>query len=465
MGEAPADPRSPEVRRPGLVLAVIGIGTLLSALAGSAVTLTLPEIGRVFDVSLRHTQWVLQSFLLSTTALMLPAGRLADMLGHRRVYLCGFVTFALASAACGVAPGFGWLVAGRVVQGMGGALVMASSPALLTTSFPAARRGRALGMLATATYTGLTLGPPTGGLLVGGLGWRWVFFLNVPVAIVVLALGLLLLPRSRPRPAALDLPGTAALVAGLPLLLLSLSLGRGQGGAGLAFPACLAGGLLLLAIFGWVERRHRSPLLDLGLFRSAAFTGAALSAVLNYVALFVPIILLPFFLTEGLGTREAGAGLLLAAQPLAMALVASPSGALSDRLGSRSLATAGMLAMALALLGLATLGPGVSHAGVAARLALLGLGTGIFISPNSSALMGAAPPQRQGIAGGVLAVARNLGMLLGVALAAALFHALGGETGGQWDASEFGALRLVLVVAAGIALLGAVTAFVGQRRR
>jgi EmrB/QacA subfamily drug resistance transporter len=452
------------VSRSTFVLLVIGVGTFLSALAGSAVTLALPSIGRDLDVTLRASQWVLQSMLLTTTALLLLAGRLGDLVGHRRLYLGGFGAFGVASLLCGLAPDFGWLVAGRVLQGVGAALVMASSPALLTLSFPASKRGQALGMLATATYSGLTLGPPVGGMLVEALDWRWVFFLNVPVAVIVLGLGLAFLPRGERQQAKLDLSGATALVIGLPLLLLAVSQGRSWGWTSAPGLGCLFGGLAVLAGFFVIESRHASPLLDLALFRSKTFTGASLSAVLNYVCLFIPILLMPFFITEGLGLTEGRAGMLLMAQPLVMAMVASSAGTLSDRIGTRPLATGGMVLMALALLGLATVDGSTRPAAVFARLALLGLGTGIFISPNSSALMGSAPRARQGIAGGVLAVSRNLGMLCGVAMAATLYHGLGGETGRRWVAEDFAALRVALVVAAGVALLGAASAFLGQRR-
>jgi EmrB/QacA subfamily drug resistance transporter len=449
--------------RPGYVLLVIGVGTFLSALAASAVTLALPAIGRDLAIDLRASQWVLQSMLLTTTALLLLAGRLGDLVGHRRLYLGGFAAFGAASLVCGLAPDFGWLLAGRVLQGIGAALMMACSPALLTLSSPPQERGKALGILATATYGGLTFGPPVGGLLVGALGWRWVFLLNVPVAVAVLALGFAFLPGDQRQRARLDLPGTAALVIGLPLLLMAVSQGRSWGWASAPTLLCLGAGLAGLAAFLVVEDRHPSPLLDLSLFRSTTFTGAAASAVLNYICLFIPILLMPFFLTEGLGLSDGRAGLLLMAQPLLMALVAGSAGALSDRVGTRPLATGGMVVMAIALAWMATVSQDTAVGWVAARLALLGLGTGIFISPNSSALMGAAPRQRQGIAGGVMAVSRNLGMLCGVAAAAALFHGLGGETGRSWIGEDFAALRGGMWVAAGLALLGAATAFVGQR--
>jgi EmrB/QacA subfamily drug resistance transporter len=402
---------------------------------------------------------VTQAYLLSTGVLLLPAGKLGDLLGHARVYLAGFVLFSSTALLAGLANGLETLLAARLLQGAGGALVAATGPALLTTTTDPSRRGRALGVVATATYTGLTAGPPLGGAIVSALGWRWIFFVHLPVGALVLAAGALCLPRARPaRPASFDWRGAALLVASLPPLLVALSEGSRLGfghpaiwGSGLA-------GIVAVGVFVAHERRCPSPLLDLSLFRSPALSGAVLSALANYVALFVATLLLPFFLEEGLRHHPAAVGMLLAMQPLVMAAVASPSGWLSDRIGSRGLAMAGMLGVAAGLLCLSSLDGEASRATVAACLAVVGLGTGVFISPNSSALLGAAPRAQQGAAASLLAEARVLGMLLGVALGSILFALAGGHSGQAWTAVDFGAMALALRVAAGVAVLGALAA-------
>lgn len=446
--------------RPYVVLLVVGVGTLLSAMAGSMANLALLSIGRDLDVSIEDSRWVIQAFLLTVGVLLLVVGKLSDLWGHRRVYLTGFFLFGITSLACGLAGSFHVLVLFRILQGVGGAMMMATGPALLTTTFPGSMRGRALGMLATATYTGLTLGPPLGGLLISEpLSWRWAFYVNVPVAVVVFALGVAFLPRVPRSPAArFDWAGAVSLLLGLPLVLLALSEGQRWGGSSWMTWGAAGIGLPLLVVFVLVERRHPQPLLDFSLFASRMFTGAALSSVANYVALFAVIMMMPFYIEEGLGRVTSEAGLLLAVQPLVMALVASPSGWLSDRIGSRGLATAGMLLVAAGVGGLSTVGSQTSPVLVGAWLGLVGLGTGVFISPNSSALMGAAPHRQQGVAGGVLAEARVLGMLLGVAMATALFHAAGGRTGQAWRDVDFSAMRTALQAAAGIALAGALAA-------
>jgi EmrB/QacA subfamily drug resistance transporter len=446
-------------QRRWLVALVVGLGTFLSALAGSTIALVLPELGRELGVSVDLAGWVMEAYLLAVTVLLLPAGRASDLLGHRGVYLAGFAVFALGSLGSGLAPGFSVLVAARALQGLGGAMIMSTAPALLTTSFPPSERGRALGVVATATYIGLTAVPPLGGLLVSTLGWRWVFYLNVPSAAIIIALGIPLLPRpARPRRDRFDLLGLATLSTGLPLVLAAIVQGPGRGWLSPAIAAMGLGGAALLAAFVAVESRAASPLLRVSLFRSRVFTGAVLSAVANYVALFVPIILLPYYLREGCGYSPATTGVILAAQPMVMAVVASPAGWLSDRIGTRALAASGMALSAVGLGCLATIGAGTGASAVGLFLGVVGLGTGIFISPNSSALMGAAPREEQGVAGGVLAVARNLGMMLGVAAGMTIFAEAGGATGGRWGQAEFVALRTAFVFAACASLAGAFAA-------
>lgn len=450
--------------RPNLVLLVVGLGTLLGAMAGSMVNLALPSIGRDMGVSIESSRWVVQAFLLVNAVLLLPAGRLGDLIGHGRVYLIGFTLFGATSIACGLAGSFPVLVGARVVQGLGAAMLISVAPALLTTTFPPERRGRALGVMSTATYVGLTISPPLSGVVVSALDWRWVFFLMVPVSVLICALGLVCLPRgARAAEARFDWSGAAALLVGLPLLLMFISQVQTWG---IGSPLGLGSGLIGaagLSLFVVLQARGRAPLLDLGLFRSRVFTWSVLAAVFNYVALFTAVLLMPFYLEEGLELPPAKVGLVLAAQPVVMALTASPSGWLSDRIGTRALTVVGMVLVAGGLGGMASLGRSSSPWAAASWLALVGLGTGIFISPNSSALMGAAPRKRQGTAGSVMAEARTVGMLLGVAASTAVFQAAGGGTGEAWGAEDFAALRLALLAGVGASVIAAVAAAAGYQ--
>jgi EmrB/QacA subfamily drug resistance transporter len=445
-----------------LVLVVVGLGTLLSTLAGSSINLALPVIGRELVVGVQLSRWVVLAFMLSAAVLLLGAGRASDLWGHRRIYQAGFLLFGAASLVSGLAHSLWVLVAGRVLQGAGAALTMSAAPALLTSSVPGALRGRALGIMATATYIGLTIGPPVGGFIIAAVGWRWIFLFNVPACLIMLVVGQLWLPVGERRQVRFDYPGMVTLLLGLPVALLALTQGQEWGWGSPTTLGTALGGAAVLALFVRVELASPQPLLDLSLFRSATFTGAAISAFCNYVAIFVPIILIPFFLLEALRLDTAHAGMLMAVMPLVMAFVASPSGWLSDRVGTRGLAVAGLTALGAALVGLGLRGvcprQECSIVELGLWMALAGLGTGVFITPNSSALMGSAPRARQGTAGGVLALARTVGMMAGVSMGTAVFHGLGGRTGRDWTSADLSALTVAVVVAGVVSLVGAASA-------
>jgi len=447
-----------------VVMLVVGVSTLLTTLGMSGITLALPSIGREFGLSIGQTRWVMLAFLLAASSVMLVAGRLGDLFGLRRMFLVGFWTIGVATLLCGLAPVFPALAAFRALHGIGGALVMATGPALLTTNFPPEQRGRVLGTVSTATYAGLTLGPVLGGLLVSYVSWRGVFLVNVPFAAVVLWLAHRHLPRLKPmRGGKMDVPGALTLIAGLPLLMLPLAMGGKDWPSWL--PAAGLVGLLLMGLFVWVERQASHPLLDLSLFRNREFTGSVVAALFNYIALFTLILLMPFYFEEGRGLDASHAGMLMTAQPAVMALVAFPAGRASDRLGTRNLCIAGMGLMALGLAALSTMGADSPLLFAGLFLALAGLGTGVFISPNSSSLMGSAARHQQGVASAVLAVSRNLGMLIGTASGAGIFLLAGGHSGSRWGATDFGAFQVAMLAASGAAAMSALCSVFRQRKR
>ncbi len=435
-------------RRKWYVLIAVGIGTFMSALDGSVVNTILPVVRQAFQSQVATIEWVVVVYLLVVSGLLLTFGRLGDLRGQRRVYLAGFVVFVLGSALCGLAPSAGALVAFRGFQALGAAMLFANSPAIITKIFPAQQRGQALGIQATMTYLGLTVGPSLGGWLTDTLTWRAVFYINVPVGLIALALSWINVPRDVPenRGERFDAAGALLFLAGLVALLLGLDQGAEWGWTSPPILGLLAAALVLLAVFVWWEARVRSPMLDLSLFKNTVFSASTLSAVGNYMALYSTLFLLPFYLLQGRSLDPAQAGLLLTAQPLVMAVAAPVSGTLSDRIGSRLPATLGMLILAVGLFLLSRLQPQSPLWIVSAGLAVCGLGTGIFVSPNNSALMGAAPRQRQGIAAGMLATARNMGMVLGIGLSGAILTTyLARGNNGLFQAMHAGFLAAMIV--------------------
>lgn len=439
------------------ILISIGIGSFMSALDGSVVNIALPVIGKTFNSDVTGLEWIVTVYLLVISSMLLSFGRLGDIRGHKAVYLFGFVIFVLSSAMCGIAPSVPVLIAFRATQALGGAMLSSNSPAILTKSFPGSQRGQALGLQATMTYLGLTVGPSLGGWLTEQFTWRAVFYINVPVGLLALWTGWRYIRDDLVHEAAerFDLAGAAAFMFGLIALLLGLNQGESWGWSSAAVLASFGVAAMLLGFFIWLEARVRSPMLDLSLFNSRVFSLSVLSAIFNYVCVYTILFLMPFYLIQGRGMDPAQAGLLLTAQPIVMAIVAPISGTLSDRIGARLPGMLGMAGLAAGLYLLAQLGPSSSLLQITIALALVGFGTGVFISPNNSALLGAAPRQRQGVAAGMLATARNFGMVLGVGYAGAAFttvQAANLQAGAS--AALYKGFQVTFLIAAFIAIAG-----------
>ncbi len=450
------------------VLLAVGVGTFMSALDASVVNTVLPVLEASFGSGLATIEWVLVIYGLVITSLLLTFGRLGDLRGHKRAYVAGFGIFVLGSVLCGLAPSALALTGFRGFQGLGAAMIFASSPAILTANFPPERRGQALGLQATMTYLGLTVGPSLGGWLTDRLGWRSVFFINLPIGLLAIWLSLRFIPADghREARARFDSMGATTFTVGMVAVLLALDQGAAWGWTSPIILSLFGAAGVLLVLFVFLERVSPAPMLDLGLFRNRTFTSSVGTAVLNYVCVSSILFLVPFYLIQGRGFNPSQAGLILTALPVVMVVAAPVSGTLSDRIGTRLPTSLGMGLLAAGLFLLSSLGPGSPLEVVALALALSGLGTGTFISPNSSALMGSAPRHRQGIAAGVLATARNLGMVLGVGISGAIFTTTFAT--GQANGSAvplFGAFSDALLWVSVVAAVGVVVAAAGGRAR
>ena len=415
------EPRPDAVREhrmgPWLSVATVCFGAFMGQLDASIVTLAFPALQRQFGTGLAGVQWVSLAYLLALVALLVPVGRWSDRFGRKLVYLYGFVLFAGASAACGLAPTLTVLIGLRVVQAAGAAMLQANSVALVATCAPAGRRRAALGIQAAAQAAGLALGPVAGGLLVASTGWRWIFFVNVPVGVVAVAAGWFLLPRTRElaRCRGSDLAGTAllALTAGGTLIAVSSLSGLGLppwAMAGSAAAALLAGAVLI-----WWERRSPAPLIDLRLLAAAGIGPALGGALCVYMVLFGPLVLLPQTLASQ-GDSALRAGLLLTALPAGFGLAAvAADHVLPAHWPNRRRCAAGGLLATCSVAGLAIHAPII---GTVVLLALLGAGLGAYIPANNTQIMAAAPARDAAAAGGIVNMTRGLGTALGVAVVA-----------------------------------------------
>jgi EmrB/QacA subfamily drug resistance transporter len=404
-----------------VALSVTTVGALLAALQGSSLIIALPDVLTGLNANFLTIMWVLLGYLLITTALVPVVGRLADIWGRKRLYLAGFAIFTLGSLLAGLAQpdAHGWdLVAYRVIQGVGGALLITNSTAIVADAFRHGRVGLGLGINQVAGAAGFLLGPVVGGLLTA-ISWRWVFLINVPIGIFGTIWGMWRLrePVRLPAHQRFDWLGSLTFVVGLGSLLMALSL--------VAFPMLpmsVVNAMFVVAVVGLVafvvvELRSPEPMLDLSLFRDRLFGFASLAAGLNGLARGAVLFVLIFFLQGPYGQDPLRAGLMMTPFGAAFLLVGPLSGYLSDRYGSRTLATAGLLVSAVGLLGLSTVVTETPYWLLAVYMILMGGGSGLFTSPNVNALMSTVPPRQRGTASGINTMVGNTGQMLSIAIA------------------------------------------------
>jgi EmrB/QacA subfamily drug resistance transporter len=414
------------------VFLIVAVGVFMATLDSSIVNISLPSIAHYFSVPLNGAvEWVIISYLVATAAILLTAGRLADMIGRKTVWTAGLAIFTGGSAICGAAPSLLLLIVARALQGIGGALIMAVSPALLTGAFPPEERGRALGLNAVNVALGVSVGPTLGGLITAYFSWRWIFYVNVPIGIIgIIATLRILTEKTRRNPGRFDPLGAILLAVGLAALTGGLSFGTELGWTSPFLIGMLVIAAIALILLPFVETRVPNPIIDFGMFRNRVFFSANVSLILSFMSLFAVSFMLPFYLEELRAFPTQEAGLLLTPLPITLAIIAPFSGALADRIGTRWLAAGGLTLSCIGLILISQLNEHSSVFDIIWRLVLTGMGQAIFQSPNSSALLGSAPRNQQGSASGFLALGRTIGQSISVALAGTIFAALGGAAAG-----------------------------------
>jgi EmrB/QacA subfamily drug resistance transporter len=418
------------------LLAVTSVGAFMTPLDSSIVSVALPVMSRELHLSLSASIWVQAAYLLTTAVLLIPLGRLADHYGRVRYYLAGIAIFGLGSLLAGLSASSAWLIGSRVFQGLGGALQFATSAAIVTAVFPSRERGRALGINVMSVYSGLSVGPPLGGFIVDNLGWRWIFYVNIPIAIAVVVWGWVLLPR-REREAERGAPranaiGTALLAGFLVCLLVPLTFAPQWGWMTARSLMLLAVAAVSLALFVLEELRSRDPLLDLDLLRhNRLFAAANGAALLNYMSLYAVTFLTAIYLEVVRGRSPGLTGWLMLSQPVMQAVLSPFAGRLSDRVGSRAPATAGMFLVAAGMVVLATMPIGAGSVRVMGALAVIGVGLALFSAPNTSAVMGSAPRDHLSLASAFLQTMRVTGNALSAAVLGGIAASTLGAVGGR----------------------------------
>ncbi|WP_255435318.1 MFS transporter [Rhodoferax sp. BLA1] len=412
------------------VLLSLSMAMLLSSLGTSITNVALPTLAQVFGVSFQAVQWVVLAYLLAITSLIVGAGRLGDMVGRRRLLLVGIGLFTVASSLCAAAPTLWLLITARAVQGLGAAILMALTMALVGEAVPKEKTGSAMGLLGTMSAVGTALGPTLGGVLIGSWGWQAIFWVNVPLGVLTFFLARRYLPmdRSGPKPtwASFDGPGTLLLALTLVAYALAMTLGRGS------FSWLNAALLLATAtgagVFVWMEKRAASPLIRWAMFSNPVLSaGFAMSALVTTVVM-ATLVVGPFYLSGALQLDASRVGLVMSTGPVVAALTGVPAGRIVDRLGAHTMSLCGLAAMLVGatLLGLLPMAWGV--AGYVLPLIVVTAGYALFQAANNTAVVRDVQADRRGVVSGLLGLSRNLGLITGASVMGAVFVAGSGAT-------------------------------------
>ncbi|MNS02873.1 Multidrug resistance protein stp [compost metagenome] len=418
-------------RKRWFILIAVNLFTFMATLDGSIVNIALPEISGKLSLAVAQTEWVATSYLMAICAAVLFFGKLGDNVGKIRIFKIGTVVFLVGSLLCGFSTSLTFLIISRVIQALGASMTMANNMGIITDIFPGNERGRALGLIGTFVSLGSIAGPSIGGVLVSSLGWEYIFWVNIPIGLVAIGLGWKVLPgdlvKSRTR---MDLPGSLLFAFFILLLFAGLLLGQQTGyDNGWIIASLIVSGAAFL-LFLWVENRSSNPLLQLSLFRNSWFSLSILCGFLVFVSIFCFNILAPFYTQSVMQLSPYHAGFLLMLFPVTMVIVAPLSGALSDKIGSELLTFAGLLVIVTALCGMASLHEGSSLVFVGLWTALLGVGNGLFQSPNNSLVMSKVPRTQLGTAGSINSLIRNIGMVVGITVATTtLFSVMSSQAG------------------------------------
>jgi EmrB/QacA subfamily drug resistance transporter len=415
-----AEETTPSVR---WVLASLSLSMLLSSLGTSIANVALPTLAQAFGASFQEVQWIVLAYLLAITTLIVSVGRLGDIIGRRRLLLGGIGLFTAASIVCGIASTLWLLIAARAAQGLGAAILMALSMALVGETVPKARTGSAMGLLGTMSAIGTALGPTLGGVLIAGSGWRAIFLINLPLGLLAFLLAQRTLPVDRRDAktvgAGFDKLGTLLLVLALVAYALAMTMGRGNFGVvniALLLAAAFGVGLFVLA-----EQRVQSPLIQLQLFGDPLLTANLAMSVLVSTVLMATLVVGPFYLARALGLDAAPVGLVMSLGPLAAALAGVPAGRLVDSLGAQRMTLFGLTGVAAGASLLALLPMRFGVPGYIAPIVVITASYALFQTANNTAAMADIRADQRGVISGLLSLSRNLGLITGASLMGAVF--------------------------------------------
>jgi EmrB/QacA subfamily drug resistance transporter len=446
------EPRARRTRR--WVVVLTGIGSLMTALDTLVVSTALPTIRLDLGATVEELEWTVNAYNLSFAVLLMTAAALGDRVGRRRLYAAGLGLFTAASALCALAPGIGWLIGARALQGAGAAFVAALGLALLSAAFPPERRGTAIGVFSAITGLSVASGPLVGGAVAEGLAWEWIFWVNVPIGLVVVPLVLARIEESFGGETGLDGPGVALVTGGALGIVWGLVRGNGTGWDSPEVLGALAVGFALMAAFIYWERRAREPMLPMGLFKSRAFSAGNAAIFFTFASLFGGVFFFAQLLQVGLGYGPFGAGLRLMAWTATFITVAPVAGALADRFGERPFLSGGLALQAAGLGWIALIAePGLAYSELVVPFVVAGVGVSMAIPAAQSAVVGSVDLTAIGKAAGTNSMVRELGGVFGIAVLVAVFAGAGSYAS---PAAFMDGFAAAIAVGAVLSLCGAV---------
>jgi EmrB/QacA subfamily drug resistance transporter len=443
-------------------------------LDNTVVNVALPSIQRDLDSTISQLEWAVNGYTLSFGVLLVTGGRLGDIFGRRLMFLAGVVIFAVTSATAGLAPSPELLIASRILQGIGAALMMPATLSIITNAFPAHERGKAIGTWAGVSALALSIGPLVGGFLVEHVSWRAIFFINLPVALIAIVATLFAVRESRDRTIArvLDLPGVATLTVALTALVLALIEGNSWGWGSPRVVALIAGGVLGLAAFAFIEQRVRAPMVEFSFFAERNFLGANAVAFIISFAMLGTFFFMAIYMQDVLGYSALEAGVRFLPTTLLIVVIAPLAGRLTDRVGALIPIASGLAILTVAMYLFSRIDATTTFSDILAPFVIMGVGIALTMSPMSTAAMNAVSTQKAGVASGILTMSRMVGGSVGVAASGAIFQSqLGGfdpsglATGGAAARADFAdALGSAMGVAAVVVAIGVVVALATIRR-
>ena len=445
-------------------LVAVAFGLFMIMLDNTVVNVALPSIQRDLKVSVSSLEWVVNAYFLTFAVLMLTGGKLADLFGRRRLFILGLIVFTLSSLACGLATNGETLIASRAVQGVGAALMSPATLSIITATFPPRQRGMAMGIWVGVSAVALALGPITGGLLAEHADWSWIFFINVPIGLFAILAARIVIRETKDTSLEqrLDLPGLASSGAGLLALTYALIEANAKGWTSAEILSLFGVAVVGFAAFIALERRQRTPMLDLSLFRNPTFTGANLTMLLVALSMFGVFFFVSLFVQNILGYSPVEAGASFLPMTLCIIFFAPVAGKLSDRIGSRLLMSGGMVLVAVSLVLFSLLDETSSFWNLFPALLVGGAGMAMAMTPTTSAAMSSVPVDKAGVGSGVLNSSRQVGGSLGIAIMGAILGSYihVGPTSPDFPGQFVDGFQAALHVAAGIAFAAAVVAYV-----